>query len=257
MTDNMGAFAWCELMTRDMDAAADFYSAVTGWEIQDASQNGMRYSLFTHEGKPVAGLMSLPKEACGPGAPIGWFGYIGVDDVDRAAASVTAAGGAVHRAPDDIPDVGRFAVVSDPQGATFALFAPLSTAPGQSDTACGPGQVGWHELYTTDWRAALEFYSWQFGWTAGDGIDMGEMGTYQLFLRNGQPLGGMMTKPPSVPAPVWQYYLVVPAIDAAAERARSNGGQILIEPTPVPGGGWILHGLDPQGAKFALLSANR
>ena len=132
--------------------------------MQDAGHPEMRYTLLKAGGRQVAGLLALPDAARQAGAPPRWIGYVGTVDVDAAAARVTAAGGAVHHAPADIPEVGRFAMVSDPQGAPFVLFAPNGEAPAPL-APMTPGSVGWHELHTTDWQAAFGFYANQFGWT--------------------------------------------------------------------------------------------
>lgn len=83
------------------------------------------------------------------------------------------------------------------------------------------------------------------------------MGVYQLFAQNGEAIGGMMTKTDAVPAPFWLYYFNVDGIDAAKDRVAAGGGEILIDPTEVPGGGWIVQCLDPQGAMFALFAQQR
>lgn len=67
----------------------------------------------------------------------------------------------------------------------------------------------------------------------------------------------MMNKPEQIPVPVWQFYFNVPAIDAAAKRVTDNGGKILMGPMEVPGGSWIVQGMDPQGAHFALMAPGR
>ena len=128
---------------------------------------------------------------------------------------------------------------------------PASVAPG------GPGHVGSHELYASDWESAFAFYAGQFGWTKATSVDMGPMGTYQLFAAGGDPIGGMMTKPQSMPSPAWQYYFNVGEIDAAVARVTSNGGQVLHGPHEVPGGSWIVQAMDPQGAMFALVAPRR
>src|SRR5262249_18446465 len=121
-----------------------------------------------------------------------------------------------------------------------------------------PGTVGWHELYARDWKVAFAFYESQFGWKKADALDMGEMGIYQLFTTGeGEPIGGMMNKPASVPQPFWGYYINVPAIDAAVDRVKSAGGAVIMGPHQVPGGQWILQGTDPQGAFFALVAPKR
>jgi predicted enzyme related to lactoylglutathione lyase len=111
--------------------------------------------------------------------------------------------------------------------------------------------VSWHELLAADWEKAFAFYGELFGWQKAD-ADIGPMGTYQLFSAGGQTIGGMFTKPPMVPVPFWLYYFSIGDIDAAAERVKAGGGQILEGPLEVPGGSWIARCTDPQGAIFAL-----
>jgi uncharacterized protein len=256
MSDTPKPFVWYELMTTDLDAAEIFYRAVIGWDAQDFGQPAMRYTVMSVAGTGVAGLMMLPPEACEAGARPGWVGYIAADDVDTATQRLRQAGGAVHRAPADIPGVGRFSVVADPQGAMFMLFKP-SGGDNQPAPAGTPGHVGWRELYASDWPSALDFYAAQFGWTKADSVDMGAMGTYQLFAAGGDPIGGMMNKPDKIPSPVWLYYFNVAEADAAAARVSGHGGQVLMGPHPVPGGSWIMQCMDPQGAMFALVAPRR
>jgi predicted enzyme related to lactoylglutathione lyase len=247
-----GTFVWYELMTTDAAAAETFYKDVIGWNAQDAGYPDFRYTLLDTQ---VAGLMTLPKEACDAGAKPAWMGYVAVDDVDDYTARVMKAGGMVHRAPADIPGVGRFAIVADPQGAVIVLFKGTGTsAPAPANT---PGFAGWRELLATDGAAAFEFYSELFGWTKGDAVDIGPMGIYQLFAMadGGEPIGGIMTKPPDVPAPFWIYYFQVDGIEAAVARINAAGGTVINGPMEVPGGSWIVQVLDPQGAMFALVSA--
>ena len=150
------------------------------------------------------------------------MGYIAVDDVKAYADKVKAAGGAIHRPPTEIPNVGTFAVAGDPSGAGFLLFkGDGGEAPMQDPTK--PGYVGWHELHGGDPEKSLAFYSGLFGWTKGEALDMGAVGTYQIFSTKGQQSGGMMKKMDQEPAPHWLYYITVDAIDAAQERVKSAG----------------------------------
>ena len=148
-------FVWYELMTTDAAASAAFYEGVLGMSGADSGMADMKYTIVSAGGAPVGGIMDIPAEAMNMGARPTWMGYVGVADVDAYAAKVKAAGGAVHHAPQDIPGVGRFAVVADPQGAAFMLFkgssdeAPPNAAPGT------PGHVGWHELHAGDGPAAF------------------------------------------------------------------------------------------------------
>jgi predicted enzyme related to lactoylglutathione lyase len=252
-TDMPSNFVWYELMTTDPKAAEGFYGKVVGWRPTDSGQTAMTYTIFNAGDVPVAGLMALPKEARDAGARPGWTGYIGVDDVDVHVARVTKAGGKVHVPPTDIPNVGRFSMVADPQGAVFCLFKGNGEMPRADDPAT-PGLVGWHELMAVDGDKAFAFYADLFGWTKAEAIDMGAMGRYQLFAAGGEPIGGMMTKMAAMPVPFWGYYFQVDAIGAALERLKAAGGTVINGPMEVPGGSWIVQGIDPQGAMFSLVS---
>lgn len=245
-------FVWYELMTTDPAAAEDFYKHVVGWGARDSSLPNLRYTLFSAGPAPVAGMMALTKDACEAGVRPGWLGYIGVDDVDAAKERATRAGAIVHHQPTDIPGVGRFAVLGDPQGAVFALFKPAT--PSEPPAPMKPGHIGWHEFHAADGAQAFAFYSGLFGWEKGDAVNMGPMGVYQIFNVGGRGIGGIFTKPPHEPSPYWLYYFTVPAIEDAAARVREKNGKVINGPTEVPGGAFIINGLDPQGAIFALVA---
>ena len=247
-------FVWYELMTSDKAAAAAFYSEVVGWKAQDSGMPGLIYTLMMVGDAQVAGMMDTPPELRAAGVPPEWSGYVAVDDVDATAARLLEAGGKVLRPAEDIPEIGRFAVVADPQGGAFMLFKPLRADPPPMPPAEAPGTTGWHELRAMDGPAVFDFYATLFGWTRGEGLPMGPLGVYQLFEIDGVPSGAIMTKEPDQPKPGWRYYFRVAAIDAAAERVRKLGGAVTMGPHQVPGGNWVLHGRDPQGAVFALMS---
>ena len=246
-------FVWYELMTSDAEAAEVFYRKVVGWNAQDSGQAGMNYTLLLAGNVPTAGLMALPKEACDAGAKPGWTGYVGVDDVDAYVGRVTRAGGVVHVPPTDIPKVGRFAMVADPQGAVFCLFKGLSEMQQSEPDPNKPGLIGWHELMAVDGGKAFDFYASLFGWTKTEAIDMGAMGRYQLFAAGGPAIGGMMTKMAKMPVPFWNYYFQVESVGAALERLKTAGGNVINGPMEVPGGSWIVQAFDPQGAMFSLV----
>lgn len=257
MFPSASPFVWYELMTSDATAAEAFYRSVIGWQTADAGMPGMRYTLLSVGDTAIAGLMDLPAEARTAGARPGWLGYIAVDDVDARLAQLLQAGGAVHHPAQDIPGVGRFATVADPQGAAFCLFKGSSAEQPPQPAAGTPGSFGWHELCAGDLVSAWPFYSSLFGWTKDEAMDMGAMGIYQLFAAGGPAIGGMMTRPPEVPQPCWLYYVNVEAIDAAAARVKAASGQLISEPMAVPGGSWVVQCLDPQGAMFAMLAPKR
>ncbi len=248
-------FVWYELMTPALDAAETFYGGVTGWKARDSGMPGMRYDLLSVGEAQFGGAMALTPEMTQGGARPGWMAHIGVEDVDAYAERLKAAGGSVHRPPQDIPGVGRFAMVADPHGAVFFLFAPLpAEAPPARPAPGSPGSPGWHELHAGDLETDFAFYSNLFGWTKAETHDMGPMGVYQLFAAGAEPIGGMMTKTADTPAPHWLYYFTVAEIQAAATRVRDGGGQVVNGPHEVPGGMWILQARDPQGGVFALVA---
>ena len=253
MANPHGGFIWHELLTHDPDAAASFYGAVAGWTAQDAGQPGVDYRIFSAAGIGVAGHMALPPGAEAAGMKPGWLGYIGVDDVDAAVAAIVAAGGTVHMPAMDLANVGRMALVADPQGAPFYVMRGASD---QSSTAFAPmrdGHCSWNELSTSDQGAALAFYAQQFGWTRGDVMPMGEMGDYQFVTHAGETIGAVMTRPPGGPPPRWAFYFRVPDIDAAAAAVGAGGGTIRHGPVEVPGGDFVIMGTDPQGVAFGVV----
>jgi len=238
---------WHDLMTADRAQAEAFYTTVANWGTQPF---GEQYTMWTAGGTPIGGVMDRPD----PAAPLGWLAYISVPDIDAAAAQLQTLGGRIVKPPAAIPSVGRFAIVTDPQGAMFCLFSPEGGQPA-SDAPPAPGHFSWHELATTDWRAAWTFYETLFGWEKQSEYDMGPMGIYMLYGIGGVESGGIFTKPAEMAGPpAWLPYILVESADAAAERTKAKGGQVINGPTDVPGGDRIAQCLDPQGAMFAVHS---
>jgi predicted enzyme related to lactoylglutathione lyase len=252
----LGKFVWYDQMSDDLPGAEKFYSKVVGWTIAPNTMNAQRYSLLQSGETMVGGLMPIPEEAAKMGARPGWMGYIAVDDVKAYADKVKAAGGAIHRPPTEIPNVGTFAIASDPSGAGFLLFKGNGDQAPEEDPS-KPGHIGWRDLHGGDPESSFTFYSGLFGWTKGEAIDMGAMGTYQIFITKGLQRGGMMKKMAQEPAARWRYYINVEAIDPASERVKSAGGKVVNGPMEVPGGSWVIDGLDPQGAMFGLVAPRR
>ncbi|MDM9626772.1 VOC family protein [Rhizobium sp. S152] len=259
MSETHGKFIWCELMTPDTRAAAEFYGKVVGWTTTSMTVPGQPpYTIFEAGGIGVAGMMDFPAELEGQGIPPNWTGYVAVDDVDQSARDFAANGGAVRRPPEDIPTIGRFAVVADPHGAVICIMTPFPMENPPPEAPMGtPGHVGWRELYAGNGEEAFTFYARLFGWTKDHDFDMGEMGVYRIFAEHGVQTGGIMTRPTSMPMAAWAYYFNVPAIDAAIERVKAGGGTVLNGPMEVPGNSWIIQATDPQGAFFCLVAPAR
>jgi predicted enzyme related to lactoylglutathione lyase len=249
-----GRFVWHELMTTDTDAASDFYSRVVPWKAEDSGMPS--YSLWMSGKVRAGGLMALPADD-GSATPPHWIIYIGTPDVDATVEAAEKLGGKVLKVASDIPNVGRFAVLSDPQGAAFAVFTPSSAPPEEGMSSGAIGDFIWHELATTDLDAALSFYSELFGWEKGPTHDMGEAGLYQIVKHGGQEVGGIWKARDNSTPPNWLSYVRVADAAKTANAIKSAGGRVLNGPMEVPGGSWIVQLLDPQGGAFAVVESPR
>ena len=252
-TGLLGRPLWFELMTKDMKAAEQFYSAVVGWTITPFRGGSEPYDMWTRSGDAsVGGVMALPAEM---NVPPHWVMYIGVPHLEEAIAHVERLGGSAMSPVIAVPEVGRMRIMHDPQGAMFAIYepTPASGAANSPETRPELGETSWRELQTTDAEAAMRFYADLFGWRETQAMDMGPAGKYHIFARQWD-LGGIMNKPPEMASlpPHWGLYFRVADVASAAERVKANGGQVLNGPMEVPGGDLIVNCLDPQGASFSL-----
>ena len=252
MRNPHGSFIWYEYMAKDVDAARAFYGAVAGLTVSEEGMGDIDYRMIGAPDGFMGGLLPLTDAMCEGGARPTWLGYIGVDDVDASVASITAAGGSVMMPANDVPTVGRIAMVTDPEGAPFYV---MRGEPDERSNAnsMNPGHIGWNELHAKDGKAALDFYAGQFGWAPSTEMDMGPMGKYRIFAIEGADAGATFNSPAAAAHPFWLFYIGVPDIDEAVAKVVPNGGSIMIGPDEVPGGVWVIQGTDPQGAMFALV----
>ena len=260
--EHCGAFIWYELMTPDPEGSKAFYDAVVGWNISEGAPEYNGYRMIGRaDGGFAGGVLPLNAEMQQHGARPMWLGYIHVTDTDEAVKSIEAAGGKTQMPATDIPNVGRIAMVTDPQGAPFYVMKPIppqGKEDQQSDvfSPTAPQRVGWNELSSNDALAALDFYTSQFGWEKGDAMPMGDKGDYRFINHHGQMLGAIFPSDAGAFAQErshWRFYIRVPSISAAKQTAEAKGGQVKIGPMEVPGGDHIIVGTDPQGAEFALV----
>jgi predicted enzyme related to lactoylglutathione lyase len=254
-----GRFVWYELSTSDPAAAQGFYKKIMGWGTEDfpETDSSTVYTMLKNGDTPIGGLWQLPAELASQGVPPNWLPYISTDDVDETVGEATQLGARVVVPPKDIPNMGRFAVLADPQGAMFALYKSTQEMP---DPEFNPqlGEGSWHELTTSDHVAAYEFYNKLFGWEKQTEMDMGGGAMYMMYGRTSDSpmLGGMWTAPPGQPIPPsWMIYFKVEDADQTAERIKQLGGQIVNGPMEVPGGDRVAQAMDPQGAMFGIHSS--
>jgi predicted enzyme related to lactoylglutathione lyase len=248
-----GQNVWFDLMTSDVAAAKRFYSEVIGWKTEDWKDSDPKnpYTMWKIGERPIGGVMGTPAEAAG--VPPHWMAHTKVDDVDATVAEAKKLGGSVHKPAWDIPNVGRLAILADPQGAAFSVYKPSEDTPTAPPSQAG--EFSWAELNTTDYESAWKFYSQLFGWKATESMDMGEgMGMYFMFSDPDKVTkGGMSNMAKTMNAPAhWLHYVTVDDINGAVERVKSKGGKVLNGPMDVPGGDVIAQCQDPQGGFFAL-----
>jgi len=240
----VGRFVWHEHGSSDRKAAKSFYTKLLGWSIDVWKPGEMDYPMISANGQTHGGFNSIDPAQ---GIPSHWLGHVLVESVDETVARAERLGGRVLMGPIDMPEVGRFAIIADPQGAVLSAYQPAGEGPA------GAGVFVWDELLTTDVEGAKRFYGEVFGWTAAD-MDMGEAGTYTMFKRAGDiDAAGLMRKPDEQPGPpAWLTYLGTDDVDATVAKAGELGGTTLMPGMDIPNVGRFAVLADPTGAVFAL-----
>jgi predicted enzyme related to lactoylglutathione lyase len=245
-------------MTPDAEGSKTFYDAVVGWNIGEgvAEYNGYRM-IGTADDGFTGGVLPITDEMQQHGARPTWLGYLNARDVDAKLAEIESAGGKTLMGATDIPNVGRIAMVADPQGAPFYVMKPIPPEgkENQASTVFSPtdqGRCAWIELSTSDPVAARQFYGLQFGWTSDNFMPMGEHGEYRFIDNEGLTLGAIAGAMEGQ-HPHWRFYFRVPSVGSAKQTVEAKGGKVIMGPMEVPGGDHIVIGIDPQGAEFALV----
>jgi predicted enzyme related to lactoylglutathione lyase len=257
-----GVPCWVDTWQPDADAAMSFYTEIFGWEAEDTMPAGVEgtHYMCRLRGRDVAAIASRPE-----GAPpvTAWTTYVWVDDVDATVAKALAAGGSVLKDPFDSLDGGGIAVIADPAGAALGIWSPGTHKGAQLVNE--PSAYSMSGLVTNDPEGSKSFYPDVFGWS----IDTMDMGEEQLVMwlvtgyMGGEPqqpvrrdvVATMM--PPGGdgdgPPPHWSVDFWIADVDAAAEKVKELGGQMLTPPYDIPGTG-LRQGvfMDPQGATFSL-----
>jgi predicted enzyme related to lactoylglutathione lyase len=176
--------------------------------------------------------------------------YVSVDDVDAAVERAKGMGGREAWPATDIPNVGRFAVISDPQGGHISPWKSLQE--DEDEAQPGPGEFCWEEFLAKDPAEAARFYGELFGWKTEE-MDMGEMGTYTLLKRGDRGVADILKMPAEVKAPShWLSYVMVEDVDASVRKIEELGGTVCKPGTDIPDIGRFAVATDPAGAVFAV-----
>ena len=227
---------WHELFTLDVEAAKAFYTALLGGEIESASAGGADYEMLRKDGRPHFGFVHNPS---GGQIPSQWYPYIHSDDVDASVQAATSAGAQLIHGPMDVADMLRFAVLGDPQHATFGLITGEGNPP--------QGLFAWDELHAADLGAAESFYATVAGWRTEDFME-----GYKAWYSADAMVGGLMQKQGESGPTLWLPYLAVDDTDAATAKAQELGATVMLEPTTMDDVGRFSVVADPVGAAVGL-----
>jgi predicted enzyme related to lactoylglutathione lyase len=242
---SFGGIVWRELATSEPEKAVAFYSELFGWKIKETDMGGgAKYYLIHNGDKQIAGIWpSDPKLKM----PTFWGQYVSVDNVDDVAKAAKDAGGTVFKEPMDIPNVGRFAIISDPQGG---VSMPFKSAQGDPPASTPPhtGEFCWESLSTNDSKGAIAFYTKVFPW------ELKEFAPgMPYFGANGRQIASFMEEKN---APThWLSYVAISNLAESRDRAKRLGAKVLLEEMPVPGIGTFAVIQDPVGATLSLFQA--
>jgi len=230
-------------------AAKTFFTSLLGWATEESDRGGMTYTMVGFPGDNFAGIVPLDPAS---GAQSQWVSYLSVEDVDAATEKAKTLGATVSYGPDDIPGVGRFTMLGDPQGASFNFFKLIDDESRPAPMPTPIGGVSWNELLCADPEAAKAFYSQFVDWTY-EKTASGGGGDYWMAKQGDDYRGGMMEKPAMMPGSAWVIYFAVADIDAAIAKAKELGGQVYMDPINVERVGKIVYASDPTGAPFAMI----
>lgn len=236
-----GRITWRELQTTDPETASRFYPEVFDWHVEPVDLGGVNYRLVKQGGQDIAGIRPV---VAIEGYADRWVPFIEVKDVDASVDRALALGAKVLSAASDIPNVGRFAVIADPQGGVVTLFynanpmAPRQDRPNDSE-------FSWEQIDTADPEGTRRFYSGLFGWTVVtlEGVD--------TFAVDGRSIVSIVPAAPGA-STRWLSHIVVDDLVSACGVITSAGGAVQVPEVVVPNVGAYAVVTDPKGAAFCV-----
>jgi predicted enzyme related to lactoylglutathione lyase len=240
-----GVPSWVDIGLPDLAAGLQFYRDLFGWDAQDMGEEAGHYTIVSKGGKMVAALSTAQDQG-----PPRWTTYINVDDVDEVTKRAESAGGTVVVPPMDVMTAGRMAIFADPTGAVIAGWQPADHK--GAELVNEPGAFVWNELSTSDLAKSKAFYAEVFGWGWGGSDEYTEAQVH------GRTIGGVMPRPPTMPAEVpdsWLVYFGTADVDGDTKKAADLGATVVVEPTDIPSTGRFSVLVDPQGAAFGLFQS--
>jgi hypothetical protein len=246
-TPLLGKFVWRDLVTENPELVKPFYAALFGWEFEEGRALGAPYTLVKSSGQYIAGISKTRRPQADQ--PVSqWLSFMSVADVDRAVDQTRAAGGSAVAGPLDLPNVGRGAVVLDPDGAPLGLLRSSLGDPADIATPA-LNRFLWTEHLSRDPQASAAFYASLVGFEVRKS-DFG--GKPYWVLVKGRERAGLLRNPIAVDRPIWLAYVRVADPAASAARAAQLGGRVLLAPRSDLRNGTMALIADPTGAVLAL-----
>jgi uncharacterized protein len=243
-----GKLLWADLFTSDIDSATTFYTGLLGWSATSLDQKGKTYTVFTNDGRPVAGLVLRTLK--GPEHPSRWIGYLSVADIDAAVALATKSGGVVRAPSRKFPDRGHEAIISDIDSIPFGLIQSSSGDPADGEPR--PGDWNWFELYVKNPTETSAFYHDVLGYTVAPETNSDRKSDFVLASAE-QARGGIAPLPDSDSKPSWLGVIRVANLDDTLAKVAGLGGEVLVKPHSVEFGSRFAIVLDSTGGTVGLV----
>ena len=247
---HVGKMIFTQLVTPDLAAAEHFYGALFGWTFQNTQLGTHPFGAASLDGHVVAGIVqhSLPADDRRRSS---WLTFLSVTDAEAASDAAVRDGAKLLFGPRSVADLGTEAVLSDPQGAVFAILASSSGDP--QDFLAESGEWIWSSLLTADPVKDAGFYRSLFGYKLFD--VPGESAGHVILAAETYARASVNPLPASRPdaRPRWLNYVRVDDAAAATAKVQALGGHVLVSPRPDRQGGMIAVVSDPMGAAFGLL----
>jgi predicted enzyme related to lactoylglutathione lyase len=245
---HVGKVIWADLVTPNLVAAEIFYGGLFGWTFQDIHTVDSDYAIAIVDGRPIAGLLqkAIPADRRQPT----WLTFIAVRDVDAARQIALSHGAKSVYEARTYPQRGRQAVLSDPQGAVFAMLASTSGDP--PDYLAAPGEWIWSSVFARDTHQDAGFYKAVFGYDVFD-LPSDDGAQHAILSSDEYARAGINTLPPGHRLPHWLNFIRVVDAGESSAKAVALGGRVLVEPYVDRDGGKIAVIADPMGAPIGLM----
>jgi predicted enzyme related to lactoylglutathione lyase len=248
---HVGKVVWADLVTPDLAVAEQFYGGLFGWTFQIIHTGDSQYAVALADGRPVGGLFQKPIRS-GEHRQPAWLTFIAVRDLDAAKRLALAHGAKVVSDAKNYPLRGRQAVMSDPDGAVFAILA--SSSGDAPDFLAAPGEWIWSSLLCKAPDAEAAFYQQVFSYDVFDLAS--DDGSEHLILSSDDFARAGVNPLPGDSKPRYPHWLNFIRVDHTADmvaKVVALGGRVLVEPRVDRHGGQVALVADPAGAPFGLM----